>query len=99
MSPKKQVQLSSLCLAGMFIVIFAYGLLVFYIPRILSYYSETGEVLPAVFRYILTIVDLLEKFEIVIVPLLIFGFFFAVVWRIQSSIKCRKHNTLVGKSN
>ena len=99
MSPKKHVQLSSLCLLIMILLIFAYGLLFFYFPKILSNYAETGQALSPVLRFVLEICYLINKAEIVLIPALILGFLFAVIWRIQSSIKYHKHNALINSSN
>jgi len=98
-SPKKQIQLSSLCLVGMLLIIFAYGLLFFYFPHILSYFVETGQELPIILKCVVMIGRILEKIQIVLIPALILGFLFVVIWRIQSSIKYRKHNTQIDSYN
>ena len=99
MSPKKQVQLSSLCLSGIILIIFAYGLVLFYLPLYLESKTDTGEPLNFFIRFVLQVRSLTKIADILMIPMLIFGFFFVVIWRIQSSIKYRKSNTLIGGSN
>jgi type II secretory pathway component PulF len=83
----------------MILLIFIYGVVLFYLPNLLAYYAETGEALSPVLRFVLDICYLVHKAEIVVIPALILGFFFAVIWRIQSSIKYRKHDALINSSN
>ena len=97
MSPKKQVQLSSLCLGVMILLIFIYGVVIFYLPNLLGYYAETGQALSPMLRFVLEICYLINEAEIVLIPALILGFVFALIWRIQSSIKYRKDNNLIPK--
>ena len=99
MSPKKQVQLSSLRLAGIILIIFAYGLVLFYLPLYLESKTDTGEPLNFFIRFVLQVRSLTKIADILMIPALIFGFFFAVIWWIQSSVKYRKGNTPIDESN
>ncbi|MBN1974209.1 MAG: hypothetical protein JW787_11255 [Sedimentisphaerales bacterium] len=85
MSPKKQVQISSLCLVAMMLLVFAYGLLVFYVPKLLATYARAGEELSPFLKIVLKIGHVTEKAELLIVPAIFLVFIASLIWRIQSS--------------
>ena len=85
MSPKKQLQLSSLCLAVMILIIFAYILLIFYVPKVLHAYSSTGEPLSPFLRLVVNIGKIVNNVELLFVPAMLLGFVASIFWRIKSS--------------
>lgn len=100
MSPKSQIQISSLCLAAMIIAVFAYGIMVFYIPNLLGSSAETGQDLPAMLKFARYISALIgaDKNFFFIAPVLILGFVFALAWRIYISIKAHQMKQLTTRS-
>jgi type II secretory pathway component PulF len=87
MSPQKQVNVSSICLAVMILLIFAYGLLIFYVPVLLETYDRTGESLSPFLRIVIIIGHVINKAELLIVPAIFLALIASLIWRIQSSIK------------
>jgi hypothetical protein len=101
MSPKSQIRISSLCLAAMIIIVFAYGIIIFYIPALFGSYAETGQELPFMLKFARYISMLIggDKNFLFIAPVLILGFVSALAWRIHSSIKAYQMNQLTTRSN
>ncbi len=87
MSPKKQVQLSSLCLAVMILIIFGYGLLIFYVPILLESYLTAGVALSPFLRFVVAIGRIINSVELLFVPTMLLAFVGSIIWRIQSSRK------------
>ncbi|MBN2588470.1 MAG: hypothetical protein JXA96_01305 [Sedimentisphaerales bacterium] len=85
MSPKKKVQLSSLCLAAMILIMFGYALLVFYVPVILVSYLTTGAALTPFLRFVVAIGRIINNIELLFVPAMLLAFVGSIIWRVQSS--------------
>ena len=90
MLPKQQIKISSLCLIAMVFICIAYGLLIFYLPKVAATYSETGTALSPALKFIINVGHMVDKADILILPALITSFFAALVWRIYSSIKLHR---------
>ena len=99
MSPKKQVQISSICFKAVILLIFAYGLMIFWFPLFLESKAETGAALSPMLKFMVNIHHLINKAEILVILTLLLGFIFALIWRIQSSMKYRNVNALTDSSN
>ena len=92
MSPKKQVQLSSLCLVLMIFVMFAYIMLVFYVPKLLAAYAQTGAPLSPFLRLVITIGRIVNNVELLFVPAMLLAFVGSIIWLIQSSKQLKISN-------
>ena len=85
MSPKQQVQLSSLCLIMMILIMFAYAMLVFYVPQLLASYNQTGAPLSPFLRFVVTIGRIVNDIELLFVPAMLLAFVASIFWLIKSS--------------
>ena len=85
MSPKQQVQLSSLCLIMMILIIFVYAMLVFYVPQLLASYSQTGAPLSPFLRFVVAIGRIVNDVELIFVPAMLLAFVASIFWIIKSS--------------
>ena len=82
---KSQIRKSSFYLVMMMFAITAYIFLVFFFPKFLDYYVETGQELSSIQKILLDLVSA----KYIIAPFLFLGFISAFIWFIHSSIHAR----------
>ncbi len=99
MSYKKQYQTPGLILAVLLLIFLAYGLIVFYLPHLLKFYSGTGKALPSSLKFTVMMIHVMRKGEILIIPLLILAFIAVLIWWIFSSTKLRQIKRQNDKEN
>lgn len=91
MSYKNQTRLPGLLFVLILLIFTAYVMLIFVVPHFLAFYSETGKPLPPALRVALTIAHILQRVQILIIPLLVIAFIAALAWLTYSLVKLRKY--------
>ncbi|MEJ2649391.1 MAG: hypothetical protein P8016_13405 [Sedimentisphaerales bacterium] len=86
----KQSRIPGLLIAVIVLILLVYGVLTFYVPHILASYERAGTPLNLPLRVVLNIEHVLNRAEMVVVPVLVVAFFAALAYLIYRSVKLHK---------
>jgi type II secretory pathway component PulF len=89
---KNQTRVTGFFLAAIILILFVYSVIVFYVPKAVYFYQRAGKPLPILLKIVVVIAHVIQRTEILIIPVLALAVLAAMVWLIRRSAKSRKFN-------